>query len=492
MRKSQASSASSLQPPLPQPVYRYITKPPRTLRLSVVELLTYVPAEWIREGDWNHTVTVELPCAEILQSYIPRISVEQLRSLIPQILSIPEGVAPITKVLLPTARVALSYCLSIERENVIPTSHDQSPGSETVLQKASAPHPASFPRFLGKAFWKFTTIRNIGESTLAERHCTEKFPRLTFRWFQRNKSKNCSQESQTEHTKDPSQQVQKVMEATEKEPPKEDPLSVSKNKPTPDFFASLPTFIPNPIPAVLHPEPELPVSPAPNTSSSPSATTESPPAIQCPPEDQEIRPLFRKLIQTPDPPPPVIKPEEKSDPAVLGKQHLITPFSQTSERLSNEHQLQALLLTEEPLSIHHVVDLCCQLPGIRTCLLVRGEEVIATSHLPGNLDPMPLSSQTRLLLESVRRTSIQMGLGMVKALTLFASCGPVSCLQDQDLCFLVLHEDQERGFIPGVREKMQAVLEELHKSRLFVPTDVLASKAVTKLIQSEAPTQFEL
>jgi len=162
--------------------------------------------------------------------------------------------------------------------------------------------------------------------------------------------------------------------------------------------------------------------------------------------------------------------------AVLGKKHLITPLSQPLELLSNESHLQTLLHTDERLSIHRVLDLCSQLPGIRDCILARDWEVVARSQRMDSLDPMKAGSQASGLIESIHEVSMKMGLGTVKAITLYSSEGPVSFLRDQDLCLLIRHSDPERGFVPGVREKLQLILAELNKSKVLVPLQALSPK----------------
>jgi hypothetical protein len=60
-----------------------------------------------------------------------------------------------------------------------------------------------------------------------------------------------------------------------------------------------------------------------------------------------------------------------------------------------------------------------------------------------------------------------MGIGTVPAVTLHTEKGVISFFHREDLTMLVFHKD--RGFIPGVREKMAAVLGELTKARLTLP-----------------------
>jgi hypothetical protein len=47
----------------------------------------------------------------------------------------------------------------------------------------------------------------------------------------------------------------------------------------------------------------------------------------------------------------------------------------------------------------------------------------------------------------------------VPAVTIHAEKGPITFFHQDDLCLLVMHKD--RGFVPGVREKLQKVVEHL-------------------------------
>ncbi len=411
----------------PSAAYRYITKAPSTLRLTVAEVLTYVPPNWIREGALNQAIIVELPCANILRSHVPRISVEQLRNLVPQFLSIPEEVASTTKVLLPITRLALAYHLSTEREEF--TSED--------------PEQLSLPNHL------------LPKQSLENDE--EKQAHTLMGWIKKKLRHRLRKKRQAKEGKQPKERNQPMAAeeelATAQNTNSENPF-IFKEQTMSAFFASLPTFIPN-----------SPVS-QPPSGENPSITSVrqdfiSPPSS--PPQSVGDYPLTKASHQI-------------MDTTVLGKRHLITPLSQPQDPLSNESQLQTLLLTDEPLSIHRVLDLCSQLPGIQGCMLARGWEVVASSQRPGSPDPRALGSQAPSLLEAIRAASTQMGLGIVKAVTLFSSDGPVSFLGDQDLCFLIVHGAQERGFIPGVREKLQMVLAELLKSRLLLPPQAATSK----------------
>jgi len=138
-----------------------------------------------------------------------------------------------------------------------------------------------------------------------------------------------------------------------------------------------------------------------------------------------------------------------------------------SEILGYE-RLQALFLTDEKLSIKRVVELCGGLPGIRSCVLTHGNMVIASHNVPENINIVSLSSNASAMLGAMQQGSADMGFGDIPALTLHTAKGPLSIFQHQDLAMLVFHGD--RGFIPGVREKMTSALCELTRSPLALPS----------------------
>ncbi|PWU11214.1 MAG: hypothetical protein C5B47_01150, partial [Verrucomicrobia bacterium] len=154
MSQSQESSQTSLSQLLPTPFYA--TKAPETIKLAVKDLVTFVPLDWMREKFSERSDPVELLCAEILQSHIPRISVAQLKNLLPHGLEIPAEIAPATKVLLPTARVALAYQLIIEKTAVASRSlghHSSNPLSEAGSEERQTSRPRRKRRFFRILKW---------------------------------------------------------------------------------------------------------------------------------------------------------------------------------------------------------------------------------------------------------------------------------------------------------------------------------------------------
>ena len=135
--------------------------------------------------------------------------------------------------------------------------------------------------------------------------------------------------------------------------------------------------------------------------------------------------------------------------------------------IPDQHALQALFMTDENLSTGRVVELCGGLPGIQSCVLTSENQVVASHNIPDGLDIVSLSSNAAAMLRAMHDASAGMGIGEIPAVTLHTAKGPLSIFQKEHLAMLVFHG--ERGFVPGVREKMTAALGELTLAPLALP-----------------------
>jgi hypothetical protein len=136
--------------------------------------------------------------------------------------------------------------------------------------------------------------------------------------------------------------------------------------------------------------------------------------------------------------------------------------------IPDQHPLQALFMTDENLSTGRVVELCGGLPGIQSCVLTSENQVMASHNIPEGLDIVSLSSNAAAMLRAMHDASAGMGIGEIPAVTLHTARGPLSIFQKEHLAMLVFHGD--RGFVPGVREKMTAALTELTRAPLALPS----------------------
>lgn len=147
---------------------------------------------------------------------------------------------------------------------------------------------------------------------------------------------------------------------------------------------------------------------------------------------------------------------------------LVLETENPSTDIPEQDKLQALFLTDEKLTVRRVVELCGELPGIQSCVLTREDGVVASHNLPKNLDLLAMSSTASKMLAAMQESSSQLGIGAIPALTLHTERGPLSIIQNNRLTMLVIHSD--RGFIPGVREKLTTTLSELSRTPLALPS----------------------
>ena len=193
----------------------------------------------------------------------------------------------------------------------------------------------------------------------------------------------------------------------------------------------------------------------------------APPIESTPPESQAAADQPQRLIELIQSLPTFHR--FSSAPAVPT---LIEPLVLETENpgtdIPEQDSLQALFLTDEKLTVRRVVELCGELPGIHSCVLTREDAVIASHNVPENLDLVAMSSTASKMLAAMQESSSQLGIGAIPALTLHTERGPLSIIQNNRLTMLVIHSD--RGFIPGVREKLTATLGELFHAPLALPS----------------------
>ncbi|MBE2181212.1 MAG: hypothetical protein IAE97_12160 [Chthoniobacterales bacterium] len=129
------------------------------------------------------------------------------------------------------------------------------------------------------------------------------------------------------------------------------------------------------------------------------------------------------------------------------------PWSSVS--LRSDRALQEIFHTEERITPADVPRLCCGLPGVEACVLVRRREVLAGWNMPLDLKPEHLLDAASGALDRAIDAPGS-GWGELQGLTLHFGVGSASLLRQGVLQLLVLHE--RRGFAPGVREKLTLAL----------------------------------
>ena len=387
--------------------YRYYEEAPGTVTLPAGELLARLPGELSRGGEAGDR-TIEIPCGDLLSGNTPRIALSRLQELLPDLVQIPEGRDPAEKITLPPGWIALHFRLVTRREELPPEEVPATPTSATA-ETSSEEKPAS----------------------------------------------EVTEVAQNKESKDAKESKEEPKEATPGEPitappvPKNAPEAVlvepvSPSLPEParprrGLFASLPIFrrhaaVEAPATEVI---PAVPKTPA-------EARKEAPAVIG---ESQESKAPLPAVPQT-SAASLALEPLWKLDP---------------QDQLADPTALQALFMTEEKLTLERVISRAGELPGLKACVLAHGDKVLCTSNTTAGLDLKTLSGQAMTMLGQIRESTANMGLGAVPAVTLHAEQGALSFLHNGELCLLVLHAD--RGFVPGVRERLQEMLGHLKDAR---------------------------
>jgi len=222
------------------------------------------------------------------------------------------------------------------------------------------------------------------------------------------------------------------------------PETVPEKEPVP---VSTPP-VPAPVEAAQEvPKPEVPAPEQPPLASISQPSSAQPPTPSSPPPPPAVPPASTVVLET-------------------GAMSVVAPEQETGG-LANQDDLQAIFLTEETLTPERIIELCGGFPGINSCVLTRGGGVIASHNVPDSIDPVSLSAHALEMIRAMRESSAKMGVGAIPAVTIHSEKGPITFFHEDDLCFLVLHKD--RGFVPGVREKLQQVVHHLAQARLPKP-----------------------
>jgi hypothetical protein len=121
----------------------------------------------------------------------------------------------------------------------------------------------------------------------------------------------------------------------------------------------------------------------------------------------------------------------------------------------DQHSLQCLFMTEETLDLPKVSKLSAALPGIQACVIAaRGE-----SHAGGTLPEGFEMSALRGLAPQVGAAAHRLPIGELKNFTLYGAAYSISFFEREDVCLCAVH--RARSFVPGVQEKLTAIVEEL-------------------------------
>jgi predicted regulator of Ras-like GTPase activity (Roadblock/LC7/MglB family) len=197
--------------------------------------------------------------------------------------------------------------------------------------------------------------------------------------------------------------------------------------------------------------------------------------IQTPFSAQAEEDAKRFGLHTPAATAPVPDQEEKPAPAEVsktvsagglhadaGEQEVSSPPSPVTPEAQvkvDSERLQAIFLTDETLDLPKTIRKVGELPGLRSCLLntTDGLKLAGSLDVPGQ--EQAVSVLVPELFEQARAKLADMHLGALETITLYCGRHQLSTFLQGNLCLTVLHDN--RPFKPGVREKVQAVINEL-------------------------------
>jgi predicted regulator of Ras-like GTPase activity (Roadblock/LC7/MglB family) len=401
--------------------YRYYSNPPTTVSLRLADLAAEIP-EAARLPGFNAEKRVELSCEEIFTGPVPKLSLARLAELAEEDVGT-EGLAE-SSIRLPVTRLALAFRFVNGRELI-----EEPPPPEPVRPERSSKDFAAKDE------------ASKGEELAAERVATS--PLAAAAPGAGETARN-SPEDQID-APEPSSALPGSLSQTSGEA-----AEAEESKPgEPETWRPI-TLFPIFRRKVVEPQVKPPVAPlrpvvesrAPLAS---SAGTDSP--AQSPPETAKTSSAAPSNDSAPQVREAVLVEAERSHAP--------------SRRIEvvDQDALQAVFMTEEMLSVDRVVELFGALPGIKSCVLAHGAAVLASYSVPESIDLVSLSAHALEMLAAMRQSAAQMGVGAVPAVTIHAEKGPITFFHQDDLCLLVMHKD--RGFVPGVREKLQKVVEHL-------------------------------
>lgn len=464
----------------PTPRYRYWTSPPEFLTVKVADIESAIPkANW-KEGSPAEG-SFDLPASVIFGKNVPRISLHQLAELLPDHVLPSDGV-----IRLPVNRLAGIYHLVEHREELPPEviPEVEIPEAPLISEiKPEEPVVSPEPPVVSSGADAVPAGIASGETTFVE-------PLPTFLRIEKPApSVPLVPASPVVSAPESQLPVPSVPPAIPDAPAVSEPTGKVPQRRT-GRFIGLPFFRKKTTQSVAAPAdfPEVPFIasgirlpqmrsaptaaplPPPVPEAAPEPVVEEPAAIPEPPTEPVIPAAGGDVIDEPatEPvPEPFPEPEPVAPPVFTMLKTETLSREVRGNEITEQEPLQALFLTDESMTVDRVIELCGGLPGINSCVLAHGSVVVAAHNVPEGVDLVSMSAHAADMLRSMRESSARMGVGTVPAVTLHTEKGVISFFHRDDLTMLVFHKD--RGFIPGVREKMAAVLGELTKARLTLP-----------------------
>ena len=404
-------------PSLTESRFRYREVAPENISVPVAELLGKLPEQYRGKGDGAAEQRVEIPCRDLLGGNTPRMSLGRLEELLPDLVVIPEAEDRGNPLHLPAGWLALHFGL-ITRLEEIPRAERK--------DEAAGTDAAGMPDAMVTAGGSLDPVSDDVKADGGEVDGKPTFPEAV-----RKRS------------------IFDSLPMFRRQRPVDVPLPVT-SAPVPAREAS----------EVASEEPlrelqETEVVPHPVTSGVVVVDMAEP----AHPAEVVVVPVEPESANI----------KESASPSTVVTEVTVERLWKLdpSDQIAESAALQSLFMTEEKLTLDRVIGMAGSLPGLKACVLAHGEQVICAPSNASGIDLRNLSSQAMTMLSQIRESSSNMGLGSVPAVTLHADQGTLSFLHNGELCLLVLHAD--RGFIPGVRERLQDMLGHLVDARPSLP-----------------------
>jgi len=126
-------------------------------------------------------------------------------------------------------------------------------------------------------------------------------------------------------------------------------------------------------------------------------------------------------------------------------------------RRFDQDAVQALFMTEETLDLPKISRLAASLPGVYACVIATRDQACTGGNLPDGFDLAALLG----LAPRVGEAAGRMPIGQLKHFTLYGDAYSVSFFERNGLSLCAVH--RPRSFVPGVREKLVALADELSR-----------------------------
>ena len=447
-----------------EPRYRYYEEAPERISVPVSELLEKIPSEFHRGGDIGDLSgrLLDLACRDLFLGNTPRLPLGTLHDLLPDLMQLPEGSDRAHLLSLPAGWLALHFSVVTRREELPPEPEPMPATKEESLTTRENKEEQSGNSKAGAA----TRPDSKASKGSLEASITLALPEL-----------KPSAEASSGAVVEGAIVTSLISDKTAKTGQKEAPAVVDATQKVMEkkrgFFASLPIFrrhqpLREAFPIASEREPARPSFMIPMQSegktASPSKLKELPKESS---KESVVGPTepLPKATEQHGQPESIPTPETKETSLTLERLWKLDP----QDLIADPAPLQSLFMTEERLSLDRVMAMAGQLPGLRACVLAHGDHVVCASSTPVGMDLRNLSVQAMTMLTQIKESSEKMGLGAVPAITLHADQGVLSFLHQGELCLLVLHSD--RGFVPGVRERLQEMLGYLSAARALPEGD---------------------